>query len=99
MKNPRIQVLQTQYQKCNRVQDHAKGLGIQLFCLPSSSPQLNLIERFWKFIRNECLYSKYYSNFTEFNGAISNCINTANTDKQEKLDSLLSFNCLEYSYL
>jgi hypothetical protein len=33
-----------------------------------------------------------YSNFTEFNGAISNCINTANTDKQEKLDSLLSLN-------
>ncbi|NRB09537.1 MAG: transposase, partial [Richelia sp.] len=33
-------------------------VGIQLCYLPCNSPQLNLIERFWKFIRNECLYSK-----------------------------------------
>ncbi len=80
------------YQKCKLVQDYAKQLGIQLCYLPSYSPQLNLIERFWKFIRNECLYSKYYANFADFKLAISNCINTANTDKQEKLDSLLSLN-------
>jgi transposase len=80
------------YQKCQLVQDYAKQLGIQLCYLPSYSPQLNLIERFWKFIRNECLYSKYYANFADFKSAISNCIDTANTDKQEKLDSLLSLN-------
>ncbi|MEH1921417.1 hypothetical protein [Nostoc sp.] len=32
------------------------------------------------------------ANFADFKAAISNCINTANTDKQEKLDSLLSLN-------
>jgi transposase len=80
------------YQKCKLVQDYAKQLDIQLCYLPSYSPQLNLIERFWKFIRNECLYSKYYANFADFKAAISNCINTVNTDKQEKLDSLLSLN-------
>jgi transposase len=80
------------YQKCKLVQDYAKELNIQLCYLPSYSPQLNLIERFWKFVRNECLYSKYYANFADFKAAISNCINTANTDKQEKLDSLLSLN-------
>ena len=80
------------YQKCKLVQDYAKQLDIQLCYLPSYSPQLNLIERVWKFIRNECLYSKYYANFADFKVAISNCINTANTDKQEKLDSLLSLN-------
>jgi transposase len=72
------------------VQDYALALGIQLFYLPSYAPQLNLIERFWKFIRNECLYSKYYANLTDFKTAISNCIATANTDNQKKLDSLLT---------
>jgi hypothetical protein len=67
-------------------------LGIELCYLPSYSPQLNLIERLWKFIRNECLYSKYYANFADFKAAISNCIATANTDKKEKLDSLLTLN-------
>ena len=80
------------YQKCQLVQDYAKQLDIQLCYLPSYSPQLNLIERFWKFIRNECLYSNYYANFADFKTAISNCIATANTDKKEKLDSLLTLN-------
>jgi len=78
------------YQKCKLVQDYAKELNIQLCYLPSYSPQLNLIERLWKLIRNECLYSKYYPNFADFKAAISNCIATANTDNQEKLNSLLT---------
>ncbi|CDN11692.1 Mobile element protein [Richelia intracellularis] len=44
----------------------------------------------WKFIRNECLYSKYYAIFPDFKAAISNCIATANTDKQKKLNSLFT---------
>lgn len=78
------------YQKCKLVQNYAKELNIQLCYLPSYSPQLNLIERVWKFIRNECLYSKYYADFADFKAAISNCIATANTDNQSKLDSLLN---------
>ena len=74
------------------VQNYAKQLEKQLCYLPSYSPHLNLIERFWNFIRNECLYSKYYANFADFKAAISNWIVTANTDKQEKLDSLLTLN-------
>jgi hypothetical protein len=50
------------------------------------------IERFWKFISNECLYSKYYANLDDFKAAISTCIATANTNKKEKLSSLLTLN-------
>jgi len=78
------------YQKCKLVQNYANELGIKLCYLPSYAPQLNLIERLWKFIRNECLYSKYYPNFVDFKAAISNCIATANTDKQPKLERLLT---------
>ncbi|NRB09295.1 MAG: transposase, partial [Richelia sp.] len=72
------------------LQNYATSVSIQLCYLPCYSPQLNLIERFWKFIRNECLYSKYYANFAVLAVAISNCIATANTDKQKKFNSLFT---------
>ena len=78
------------YKKCKLVQNYAISVGIQLCYLPCYSPQLNLIEIFWQFIRNESLGSKYYGNFADFKAAISNCIVTANTDKQKKLNSLLT---------
>jgi transposase len=80
------------YQKCQLVQDMARALDIELLYLPSYSPNLNLIERFWRFVKKECLYSKYYSNFDDFKTAINDCINNANTDHKNKLDSLLSWN-------
>ena len=80
------------YQKCKLVQDYAKQLEIELCYLPSYSPQLNLIERLWKFVRNECLYSKYYPNFADFKDAISQCIVAANTKQQGKLAKLLTLN-------
>ena len=80
------------YQKCKLVNEKAEALGIELCYLPAYSPQLNLIERLWKFVRNECLYSKYYENFADFKAAISTWIGTANTERKEKLDSLLTLN-------
>ena len=46
------------YQKCALVQSYAAALGIELLYLPSFSPHLNLIERLWRFVRKECLYSQ-----------------------------------------
>ncbi|NRB09365.1 MAG: transposase [Richelia sp.] len=40
------------YQKCKLVHKYAISVGIQLCYLPCDSPQLNLIERFCKFIRH-----------------------------------------------
>ena len=39
------------YQKCAIVFEAAEELGITFLYLPSYSPQLNLIERLWKFVR------------------------------------------------
>ena len=80
------------YQKCRFVMDIAGFLGIELLYLPSYSPHLNLIERLWRFVRNECLYSKYYEDFASFKSAIADCIDKANTEHKEKLESLLSWN-------
>jgi len=48
------------YQRCVLVMEKAKSLKIELCFLPSYSPNLNLIERMWKFVKKKCLYSKYY---------------------------------------
>ena len=37
-----------------------------LLYLPAYSPNLNLIERLWKFVKKKCLYSIYYENFDLF---------------------------------
>jgi transposase len=79
------------YQKCAVVAALAEELGISLVYLPSYSPHLNLIERLWRFVRKECLYSHYYADFDSFKTAIATLINTAHVDKKEQLKSLMSW--------
>ena len=80
------------YQKCQLVFGLAKALDIELLYLPSYSPHLNLIERLWKFVRNQCLCSKYYDNFDDFKYAIETCIEQANTSHKASLETLLTLN-------
>jgi hypothetical protein len=56
------------------IMDLAAELGIELLFLPSYSPNLNLIERLWKFVKKECLYSRYYETFELFKKAITGCL-------------------------
>jgi transposase len=78
------------YQRCARVQAVAQTLGIELLYLPTYSPNLNLIERFWKFVKKQCLYSKYYPDSESFQRAILTCIEQAPTQHKDELDSLLT---------
>jgi transposase len=53
---PLILVLDNaRYQRCTRVQQWAEELRIELLYLPAYSPNLNRIERLWKFVKKECL--------------------------------------------
>jgi transposase len=78
------------YQKCALVFERAKALNIELLYLPPYSPNLNLIERLWKFVKKQCLYSVYYPDFGMFKTAISDCLSQCHTTHKEALDSLLS---------
>jgi len=78
------------YQKCKKVQEQADSLKIELLYLPPYSPNLNLIERLWKFVKKKCLYAKYYEDFLTFSSAISDCLETAHIKYKKELDSLLS---------
>ena len=81
------------------VQNCAEMLGIELLYLPAYSPHLNLIERFWKFVKKQCLYSKYYKIFPEFKQAIEQCLEEANSRRQQKLESLLTWNFQSFKYV
>lgn len=80
------------YQRCNLVIELAKKLNIELLFLPTYSPNLNLIERLWKFIKKECLNSKYYENFQSFKTAINNFLCGMYKDHENTLHSLLTLN-------
>jgi len=80
------------YQRCALVQSVADTLGIELLYLPAYSPNLNLIERLWKFVKKQCLYSKYYTDFTAFTQAIEACLADSQTTHKQVLSSLLTFN-------
>jgi transposase len=80
------------YQRCALVESVANSLGIELLYLPPYSPNLNLIERLWKFVKKHCLYSKYYADFTAFTHAIEDCLANTQTTHKKTLSSLLTFN-------
>ena len=80
------------YQRCNLVQGTAKLLGIDLLFLPSYSPNLNLIERLWKFVKKECLYGKYYEKFEGFQGSIEDCLGKTGTKHRAAIQTLITRN-------
>jgi len=80
------------YQHCRLVMDVAHRLEIELLFLPPYSPNLNLIERLWKFVKKECLYARYYPSFDAFKNAISTCLAQTQGQHKAKLATLLSLN-------
>lgn len=80
------------YQKCKLVWHKAHALNIELLYLPPYSPNLNLIERLWKFIKKKCLYSIYYADFDAFKHAIADCLAHTHDTYKDELDSLLTLN-------
>jgi transposase len=80
------------YQRCALVQDSAKELGIELLFLPSYSPNLNLIERLWKFVKKEVLNSRHHQDFKRFQEAIDGCLADMPTKHKGKLATLLTHN-------
>jgi transposase len=89
------------YQKCAIVYELAEQLKIELIYLPAYSPNLNLIERLWRHVKHEVLYSRYYDSFPKFKTAIMDCINTTQSPEKKSLCSLFSlkFQIIEKSQI
>ena len=78
------------YQHCKLVEDAARSLNITLLFLPSYSPNLNIIERLWKFTREKILYGKYYDTPQKFHMAINNFFCTINQKYNSEINKRLS---------
>ena len=76
------------YQRNAAVQALAGELGIALLFLPSYPPNLNLIERLWKFINRHALYGRYHPTFAEFRAAIQEALDGLPTTHAEPLKTL-----------
>lgn len=78
------------YQHCALVMDKARELGIELMFLPTYSPNLNLIERFWKYLKKARLSNRALSDFTEFRGTIETGMLEAFTLHAPEMRTLLN---------
>jgi transposase len=78
------------YQHCKFVEEVAIKLNIELLFLPSYSPNLNIIERLWKFTKKTILYAKYYETPHVFHSAITGFFQTVNQKYSADLKTLLT---------
>lgn len=77
------------YYKCFLVEEYLKNSKIVLINLPSYSPNLNLIERLWKFFKKKVLYNKYYETKNNFIFAIDHFFNIEIKNYKEEISRLL----------
>jgi len=78
------------YQRCKLVISYAEKVGVELIFLPSYSPNLNLIERVWKFVKAEVLNAAYISTFDEFKEIIDDCLCKLETVHFDKMQTLIT---------
>jgi transposase len=78
------------YQRCAFVQAFAAFLGIELLYLPSYSPNLNLIERVWRFVKKEVLAARVRGDYNEFTSAIDDCLDGLHTKHASRTATLLT---------
>jgi len=78
------------YQRCKAVIEHAGKVGVELVFLPTYSPNLNLIERLWKFVKAEVLNAAYHGSFQDFKKAIDDCVGMTDKDFKSQMDTLIT---------
>jgi len=81
------------YYKGEKIREFLKTSKIKLVFLPPYAPNLNLIERLWKFFKKQVLYNQYYKTFSEFKISYLNFFKKSNLNRfKTQLDSLLTDN-------
>lgn len=79
------------YNKSRLVRKYFKGTNVIIDYIPTYSPNLNLVERLWKFFKKKVIKNKYYETFTLFKSTIDNFFDNIHRYKRE-LNTLLKDN-------
>ena len=78
------------YQPNGVAQGSASRSGLTLLSLPPDSPNLNLIERLWKFVKRRAFCGRYQPTFAQFQAAIQEVLDGLSITHTEKLKSLMT---------
>ncbi|MDR1873124.1 MAG: transposase [Deltaproteobacteria bacterium] len=79
------------YQQCSTVREFADKLNIKLVFIPPYSPNLNLIERFWKYVKGELRKSNQHNNdFPAYCEAIDSIIACKDSGAKEAVNRLIT---------
>jgi len=79
------------YYRSKLVKAYLEDSRVELMFLPPYAPNLNLIERYWKYFKKIILYNRYYETFDEFKKSCEHFFD--NTDEHRSpLRSLLAEN-------
>ena len=79
------------YYHNKELREWAEGTRIKQIFLPPYSPNLNLIERLWKFLRKKVINTEFYRTKEEFRRAVKRFFENI-ADFREELESLLTLN-------
>ena len=79
------------YNHANKVKAYAGGSRIQIHFLPPCAPNLNMIERVWKFFHKKITYNPYYATYSQFKTTSLDFFENILQCKEE-LDTLLTEN-------
>lgn len=79
------------YNKAFKVKEIAEKANIEIIYLPPYSPNLNVIERLWKFMKKKVTNNKYYEEFDDFKKNIKKFFKNISKYKPE-LETLLTDN-------
>lgn len=80
------------YQKTAYLKETAEGLGIELLYLPVASPNLNIIERLWKFVKKTFVANKIFESLNEIEKHLNTSISTLKNKHKKNLKSILTLN-------
>lgn len=82
---------QASYYKNQYVSAHLETSRIKLILLPTYSPNLNLIERLWKLMRQQVINNVYYEHFKDFKKAVLDFFQNDSEEFRAKLKQFIGF--------
>jgi transposase len=77
------------------VKEYLLSSRIIEICLPTYSPNLNLIERLWLFFKKKITYNKYYEKFSDFRKVIKNFFDNDILECKNQLKTFITKNSMK----
>ena len=94
IKNGKITIVldNAKYHTTSYVRESAEKLGIELLFLPVASPNLNIIERIWKFVKKTFVINTVFESLDNLEQHLKRSLSSLKSKYKKNLQSLLTLN-------